>query len=320
MQDLDKFDRKLLYELDLDARQTNKQLAKKVKLSEQTIAYRINRLQEKGIIEEILLMINPGKLGYIHYKLYLKLQNIPETEEKTLQEILTKDNGVFWAVSSRGNYDYVVSYLGKSLNDYKNFYNNIKNRFGQYIYSEELVLLTKAPLFNRSYFIEGSEKKEVTYGGLQETTEIDKNDEKILQALAHNARLGYLEISKKTKIKPDTVRNHYKKLVRDGIITGTRLKIDPKKIGRTYQVISFTLQGFDEKILRDMEIFAQGHPPILYYINCIGSHNVELEIETSNNDETDFIIKSFRDYFFKYIKNYSVLGIKKELKLNFVPF
>ena len=59
---------------------------------------------------------------------------------------------------------------------------------------------------------------------------------------------------------------------------------------------------------------------ILYYINCIGSHNVELEIETSNNDETDFIIKSFRDYFFKYIKNYSVLGIKKELKLNFVPF
>ena len=320
MQNLDKYDLKLLYELDLDARQTNKQLAKRVRLSEQAIAYRIDRLHKRGIIEEILIMTNPGKLGYTHYKLYIRLQNIPSEGEKKLQEYLVNETGIFWAVSCRGSYDYVISFLGKTLNDYKKFYTELKNKFGNYIYSEDLVLLTKAPLFNRSYFVSGSEKKEVTYGGLQKIEYLDKKDEKIMQTLAHNARLSYLEISKKTKIKPDTVRNHYKKLVNAGIIIGTKLKINPKTINRQYNLISFTLQGFNDKILRDMELFAQGHPPILYYINCIGSHNVELEIEAANDDETDFIINSFKNYFPNYIKNYSVLTIKKELKLNFVPF
>ncbi len=320
MLNLDKFDKKLLYELDLNARQTNKQLARKVKLSEQAIAYRIEKLQKNGVIEEFVLMVNPGKLGYTHYKIYLRLQNIPTEEEKLFLDFLKKEDGVFWVVSARGNYDYIISFSSKTLNDYKIFYYNLKNKFGQYIYSEDLVLPIKAPLFNRSYFVENSKKLEVIYGGKQVIEEIDNKDKKIISALAHNARLSYLEVGKKTKIKPDTVRNHYKKLVANGVIIGTRLKLNVKKIDRNYNIIFFTLQNFNEKNLRDMEVFAQGHAPIIYYINCIGSHNVELEIETINDDETDFIIKSFRDYFFKYIKNYSVLTVKEEIKLKIVPF
>ena len=50
MADLDLKDRKILYELDFNARQTDSEIAKKVKLSREVVNYRISRLQKNGII------------------------------------------------------------------------------------------------------------------------------------------------------------------------------------------------------------------------------------------------------------------------------
>lgn len=44
-------DRKILYELDLDARQSLTQLGKKVGLKKDVISYRIKGLQDEGIIK-----------------------------------------------------------------------------------------------------------------------------------------------------------------------------------------------------------------------------------------------------------------------------
>ncbi len=43
---LDLLDKKILYELDINARQTSTQLSKKLKRSRNVIEYRINRLKE----------------------------------------------------------------------------------------------------------------------------------------------------------------------------------------------------------------------------------------------------------------------------------
>ena len=48
-------DKKILYELDRNSRQSNKQIAKKGGLSEQVVGNRIRRLQEWGIIEYFIL-------------------------------------------------------------------------------------------------------------------------------------------------------------------------------------------------------------------------------------------------------------------------
>ena len=59
---LDLKDKKILYELDRNSRQSNKQIAKKVGLSEQVVGNRIRRLQEWGIIEYFFVKTNPSVL------------------------------------------------------------------------------------------------------------------------------------------------------------------------------------------------------------------------------------------------------------------
>ena len=320
MSNLTNTDFTILYELDRDARQTNKQIAKKAKVSEQTVAYRIDKMLKEGVIKKFVLMTNPRRISYTHYKLYLKLQNISPEKEQELINYIKKEDCIFWAGKTLGLYDYVISYLAKDLLDYKEMYDKIKENFGQYVYSEELSLLTHGTLLNRSYLKNSPNKREILYGGIKETVKLDEKDKKILQALGSNARLNYIELSKITGITPDTIKNRYDKLKKQGVITGAKITIDEKKIGRTYTLATITLQSFDIKIQKEMQSFAIRHPEIIYYINCIGNHNIELEMETKNNEETEYIINDFRKQFFKYIKNYTVLTVKEELKLNFVPF
>ena len=69
---IDLKDKKILYELDRNSRQSNNQIAKKVGLSEQVVGHRIRRLQELGIIEYFYVKTNPSALGYMHIKIYLR--------------------------------------------------------------------------------------------------------------------------------------------------------------------------------------------------------------------------------------------------------
>ena len=79
---IDLKDKKILYELDRDSRQSNKQIAKKVGMSEQVVGNRIRRLQDLGIIGCFFVKTNPSFLGYMHLKIYLRLHNINKQKRK----------------------------------------------------------------------------------------------------------------------------------------------------------------------------------------------------------------------------------------------
>ena len=71
MDKVDLKDRKILYELDLDARQSLTQIGKKVGLKKDVVSYRINRLQEEGVIQNYWTAIDTFKLGYNVFRIYI---------------------------------------------------------------------------------------------------------------------------------------------------------------------------------------------------------------------------------------------------------
>src|SRR3989338_9273021 len=102
MYDLDLKDRKILYELDIKSRQTYNEIGKKVGLSKDSVIYRINNLQKAGIIKQFHTVIDVGKLGFISFRLYLKLQNATPEKEVEIIEFLKHRKIVTWIVSIDG--------------------------------------------------------------------------------------------------------------------------------------------------------------------------------------------------------------------------
>ena len=66
---------------------------------------------------------------------------------------------------------------------------------------------------------------------------IDKLDLQIIQHLMQDANISYADLGKKLFVSAGTVHVRIKKLQDNGIVTGTRIHVDLKKLG--YDVIAF---------------------------------------------------------------------------------
>src|SRR3989338_5909449 len=96
MNELDQIDRKILYELDINARQSASQLARKLRKSKETVNFRINRLIKNGIIKGFYAITNTSKFGLYYYKVYLKFKNISSKKsDEILKYIHMQDNLAF---------------------------------------------------------------------------------------------------------------------------------------------------------------------------------------------------------------------------------
>ena len=87
---LDLKDKKILFELDFHARDSNAKIAKKVRLSKQGVDYKIRNMINKGVIQGFAPIINGNQLGYFYGRLFIKFQNLTREKENkiTYKEII----------------------------------------------------------------------------------------------------------------------------------------------------------------------------------------------------------------------------------------
>jgi len=60
---------------------------------------------------------------------------------------------------------------------------------------------------------------------------MDEIDLQIIEKLTTDARISFRKIAEELKISPDTVINKYQKLQETGVIRGSTVVINPKKVG-----------------------------------------------------------------------------------------
>ena len=71
---LDLLDQKILYQLDLNSSQSFLDLGKKLDIPNETIAFRVKRLQKNGYIKNFVNTINVSNLNSFYYKFFFKFQ------------------------------------------------------------------------------------------------------------------------------------------------------------------------------------------------------------------------------------------------------
>ena len=130
---IDKKDRKILHQLELDARQSYASIGKEIGLSREVVSYRINRLEKKGLIDRYVVILNSKKMGYESYKWYLQLEN---TDSKKLQQIIEafkKHPYCVWINTCTGRWDLIVVFFVKSTLQFKNITRDFLMQYGQHI-------------------------------------------------------------------------------------------------------------------------------------------------------------------------------------------
>ncbi len=88
---LDKIDRKILYELDLNSRQPVKNIAKKLKLSREVVNYRLKKMIDLKVIRNFTTSISVFKVGSFIVKTYISFIDMSILKEKEIINYLLKN-------------------------------------------------------------------------------------------------------------------------------------------------------------------------------------------------------------------------------------
>lgn len=319
---LDLKDKKIIYELDEDSRQSSSQLAKKVGLSKQGCTFKINNLVKKGVIKSCITVINTPLIGNLSFRMYFKLIDISPNQEKKFRNYFINHKDVPWIVGCEGIWDYIIVVFPQDFEEFEQFNRELNNQFGKFIEKKDIALVTSAFHFRSGYVL--GKKKDISpliYAGQpKEVAKLDEIDKNILALLAKDSRIQIIEIAKQLKIPAKTVTYRIQKLKKTNVIEGYTLTVDLDKIGFERYKVFIRTKDLDEKIEKQFIQYSRVHPYILYYSKSIGSSDVELELIVEDSIHLREIIAEIREKFGKVIKSYETLKIYKEYKLNFFPW
>lgn len=303
---LDLTDRKILAELDKNCRMHNSALAKKVHKSREAVNYRIAQLQKKGVIEKFITSINPNRLGYYMFKIYLKLANVPDEREKFFEEF-KHNRDIYWFGISDGVFDCVFAMLSKSIPEYFEKINFLLSKWDHLIISKVMGTMVDTRQYNKRFFTNDTNGQYAVFGGDVVNNQVDGLDYQILNILANEARIPLTELARRTKSTIEIVRGRIKKLEEKKIILNYRIAVNLNKLGMEFfkAIIYFRkLSRQDESALFE---WMRTNPNSLYYIRSLAPWEVEFEFAVESYQHFNSIINDLRKKFPNAIRNYEHL-------------
>jgi DNA-binding Lrp family transcriptional regulator len=315
---LDKKDRDILYQLDLNSRQSLRQVAKKVKLSREVVNYRLKRMEKRGIIRGYYTLIDVTRLGYLNYRIFVKFQKDTLEDENMIIQYYKKHPQFWWVDSPDGFRDLGMACWVRNMYEFFDIKEDLIKRFGKYVHNLDISSYHKFYIYRRAY-LAGKKRNRFPSKVMfsPEKARFDGKDLEILRLLAPNARISFLEISDRTGISVSNIVYRVRKMERNGIIKDYRIMLDLQKIGYYWYKIEMQLENLDIK--KEMLKYFHQHPNIVYAYETVSDNDIEVEMEVESYERFREILNEIRKIFGKNIKKYHHLLWYREHKFLFTP-
>ena len=315
---LDRKDRRILYELELNARITESRLAKKTKLSREVVRYRLEKLEKLGVIRYYMALINTLNLGFLMFRTYYKFTNLTPAKEKEIIHYMQKK--VNWITKVEGIWNLTTMSFSSSIFEYEKFLADLKAKYGEYIQEYWVSTMTRLWHYKRGYLLDNKKgRSSLMMGERKKKTKLDKLDINILEILLNNGRIKYIELAKKLKQHPKLIRDRVNKMICDEVIIGFTPFLDMNKLGMNYFKVHFKLKNYSPKKFNSLLKYAEHHPNIAYAVEAVGGADYEIEVQVKNNKELYELIEDIKVKFSEIILDYYFMEYTEEYTLDYLP-
>jgi DNA-binding Lrp family transcriptional regulator len=320
MEKIDLKDRKILYELDYDSRQSFSKIGKKVGMHKNVVLYRVNRLVERGIIRNFYTVIDSFKLGYNSFRFYIVFRHITPEVRKEIIDYFVHNKYTWWVGLFEGNYDLAILLWVKEIHDFHVFWEETLKKYRHFFQNQIFCNYVQLNHYRNSFLVKeydkaDREKQGITSGGKK--INIDNLDFKILKLLAKNSRIRILDIAQTLNSSVDTIDHRMKNLIKKDIIQGYRVDIDFSKLGYQFFKVNIDLANYNER--GRMISYVKYNPHLVMIDKSIGYYDLELDLWVENLSQFHQIMDDLTLKFPDSIKNYTYVHDAKLSKLLYIP-
>jgi len=319
---LDVKDRKILYELDINSRQSNSEIAKKVGLSKQVVGFRIKRLIKEKLISFFYSIIDISKLGFTVHKIFLRLQNLDRGKEKELIDFLVNHPNIVWVASCDGKFDLAFGTWAKDMAFLDKTITELNKKFGEYIAERQIATIIQGDYFIRDYLIykeKPSLYRKSFFGAIPSPVKMDKTDWRILVLLGNNSRTTAVEIADEVKLSADAVAERIKKLEKSGVIRHYNIVPNESKYPYLHYKALIGFRNISEEREQSLREYCRTNPNIVYIVKSLGPWEFEIDLEVESAEKFREVMMDIKTMFNDLLKDYSTLHIYQVHKYNFCP-
>ena len=315
---LDVKDRKILYTLEQDSRQSLQSIARKVGLSKEVIFHRIKRLEREEIINGYVTEIDIYKLGYKYFPVLIKFKNINNAIENEILDFLKKNKYVAWLTLCEGNWDINITLFAKDVFEISGLIETFLERYGKYIAEKEIFMTTELHYFKKGFWLNKPNTQVVSIFD-NTIIQLKEEDMLLLKLISNNARISYVELSKHLNLTSKAIANKIKKLEDLSVLQGSHLFVNFSKLGYKYYKVWFSLNGVDKQKWKNMFAYFASLPNIVWATKLMGKYDLSIEMEVEDIGQLRLIISHIKEKFSDLINEHESILIFEEKVLNYFP-
>lgn len=321
MKNIDLKDKRILYELCKNSRQGFSRIASKVGLSKNAVAYRVERLKEKGIIRKFFPIINYGALRLDSYDLFFKL-NVKPGEEKKVLDYLKSFRYTIWLIRLSGEWDLFLEVAIKDIWHFSSILTEILSNVGGYIDKYEvhanMGTIKSVPVIKEFF-------RELHYNTTQESRRptnkqiIDDKDKQILVLLSKDGLMPQYQIADKIKLSADAVAYRMKNMEKKGVILRYIPEIMMKPLDYSEYFMILELRNPSSEDFQKLKDYIRSHNNVEYAFRGTTKFEILMFVSVKKPEDLDIILKDFKSKFFNIIVDQKIVLALDNQGLNLFP-
>jgi DNA-binding Lrp family transcriptional regulator len=316
----DLLDRKILAQLDIDSRQSSRDIARRVGSNKDTVNYRIRRLIDDKVVSGFTTHVDTARFGFSNIKTYVRFQDTDEEKEAEFFAYLSSLPEVGWVARSSGRWDALFCTWAPSSFAFYKTLSKILDRFSRNIYEKEIIHNINWFYYSRKWLLpENPSVHAVKYGEEPGKSPISASDYSILRELVPNSRKSFSDVAKAAGLSPQKVFNRVSAMRKKGIITKFGMDLDYGTLGIVFMKTFISLHNIDKKSLESICRFCGREPRVFALTTALGAWDLELEMEVRRVEDAMDVMNRLKRAFPDFVKGYDSIVITKQSGLNYLP-
>jgi Lrp/AsnC family leucine-responsive transcriptional regulator len=310
---IDVKDRKILYQLDLDSRQSFRSIGRKVGLSKNSVATRVKKLEDEGVIKAYWTAIDTYKLGYQVFRIFISFLDVTKEIKQDIIDYFINEKNAWAVVSVKGEIDLDVILWVKDIQWFNTFWHSTLKQFGRYFERQTYSIMHQIIAFKKTFLLpEGQQAKDLVFHRMRagvSPVQIDAFDYQLLNHLSVNARTPLVDLAQEFECSPQTVRQRLQNLQKKGVIRAYRVHVDLKKLGLyKYGLDIYLLDHSQRKLIFS---YLMKQPYVEYIDDAMGWADVEFELIVGGTDDVMDIMDEISSEFSGAIRKQSFMTAEK---------
>jgi len=291
MNSFDALDRLLFRILDTEGTISISDLARKARRGRDTVAYRLRRMEEEGVLRGVEPILDPGALGLGLFKTYVSFAHSPTSVERALKTLRAHPQ-VYCAARSFGRWDLIFNMVAHDAREFSEARDEVLSRSTADIREMESAVFTEMVYFNRKYL--GDKPRSWTALSHSRTIEVDDAFRRVLRRMCVDARESEVAIAKVEKLTPIVVRTRRQQAESNGVIIGYRARFDRSAFELSSYKFHIQLRRHTTHAIQGLREFAHRHPYVSQFMLHIGGWPCEMNVEAHDNRHAAQIIDELR--------------------------